>query len=389
LLQDLLRIGPAEATRRVAHAAAINGPATVSGPPLPPPLPATAKAVRAGSINAEHVETIRRVIGELSPEVAVVEREAAEHTLVEAAHTLGPVAIGKLGRAIQARVDQDGRRPSEAEPGRPGNELRWHSHHNGTLEFRGRLAAEGAALWTTALGPLAKPQPATAAGPDPRTRAERHGDALVDALRRLVTAGDLPTEGGERPNVLVTVSLDSLREQSEPALLGDRTRIDAGTARRLACDSAIIPAVLGSPSEPLDIGRKTRTVPTAIRRALVLRDRGCAFPGCPIPATWCDAHHHRHWANGGPTSLPNLVLLCSTHHSLIHHSDWQVNLASGVPEFIPPRYLDPHQQPAATPSTPHWPRSHCPHPPDPYRRWERGPSGLGSRPGNHARCREV
>ena len=125
--------------------------------------------------------------------------------------------------------------------------------------------------------------------------------------------------------------------------------IDASTARRLACDAAVIPAVLNGRSEPLDIGRRTRTVPTALRRALVLRDRGCAFPGCTVPASWCDAHHRQHWADGGATALPNLVLLCGVHHELIHNSDWQVQLPDGVPEFIPPPYIDPHQNPRRNP----------------------------------------
>jgi hypothetical protein len=133
------------------------------------------------------------------------------------------------------------------------------------------------------------------------------------------------------------------------ASLGNGLLIDAATARRLACDAAVIPAVLGGRSEPLDIGRKTRTVPPALRRALVLRDGGCAFPGCTVPAGWCDAHHRHHWAAGGPTALNNLVLLCGPHHDLIHHADWQVQLPDGIPEFIPPPYLDPDQTPRRNP----------------------------------------
>jgi hypothetical protein len=111
----------------------------------------------------------------------------------------------------------------------------------------------------------------------------------------------------------------------------------------------VIPAVLGSASEPLDIGRKTRTVPAAMRRALTLRDQGCAFPGCTIPAGWTDAHHLRHWANDGPTALHNLVLLCGPHHRLLHHSDWTVAIHHGQPQFTPPAFIDPTRQPRHNP----------------------------------------
>ncbi len=92
------------------------------------------------------------------------------------------------------------------------------------------------------------------------------------------------------------------------------------TVRRITCDGAIIPMVLGSDSEPLDVGRKTRTIPTAIRRALEQRDGGCVWDGCDAPPSWCDAHHLTHWTDGGDTSLGNLTLLCRPHHTATHKS---------------------------------------------------------------------
>jgi hypothetical protein len=105
----------------------------------------------------------------------------------------------------------------------------------------------------------------------------------------------------------------------------------------------IIAAVLGASSQPLDIGQATRTVPAGIRRALIARDRNCAFPGCSVAPAWCHAHHCWFWADGGPTALSNLVLLCPAHHGLIHHSDWDVQGGSpdGLPTFTPPGWLSP------------------------------------------------
>lgn len=90
------------------------------------------------------------------------------------------------------------------------------------------------------------------------------------------------------------------------------------TIRAIACDAAVIPAVLGHDRQILDYGRTQRLFPPALVRALWLRDEHCTFPGCDIPAAWCDAHHLHHWADGGPTNLDNAALLCSRHHTIVH-----------------------------------------------------------------------
>jgi Domain of unknown function (DUF222) len=181
LLQDLVRVSRAEAQRRVAHAEAVTAVRPLTGPPLLPPLPATAEAMQPGAIGAEHLEVIRRTMKELPSHVDPQGREVAERTLVDAARELDPVAVTRLGRSLLARLDQDGPPPDdEALPPRPAvNELRWTTRRNGDLELKGRLGAEGAALLTSVLSPLAKPRPAADGTPDPRTSAERQGDAHV------------------------------------------------------------------------------------------------------------------------------------------------------------------------------------------------------------------
>ena len=108
--------------------------------------------------------------------------------------------------------------------------------------------------------------------------------------------------------------------------------------RRLACDADIIPVALGTRGEVLDVGRAYRLVTPALWRALVCRDRHCAFPGCTKPPVMGHAHHIVHWADLGPTCLDNLVLLCGHHHRIVHHTPWQVriNAVDGRPEFLPP-----------------------------------------------------
>ncbi|MFJ6280270.1 HNH endonuclease signature motif containing protein [Arthrobacter subterraneus] len=103
--------------------------------------------------------------------------------------------------------------------------------------------------------------------------------------------------------------------------------------------------VLGGEGQILDLGRTRRLFPAYLRRALVARDKGCAFPDCTVPATWCEAHHIIPWATGGTTSLSDGVLVCSRHHHVLHESDWTVESIHGIPWFRPPKYLDPSRTP--------------------------------------------
>jgi hypothetical protein len=116
----------------------------------------------------------------------------------------------------------------------------------------------------------------------------------------------------------------------------DGAEIPASAVRRLCCDAEVIPAVLGSAGEVLDVGRTTRLVTPAIWKALVARDRHCRFPGCRRPPLMCHAHHARHWIDGGATSLDNLLLLCGHHHRLVHAGPWRVELdPTGKAAFLP------------------------------------------------------
>ena len=188
--------------------------------------------------------------------------------------------------------------------------------------------------------------------------ARRRADALVELLGHALDAGAAPIEGGERAHIAVTVDVDSLRKHAGAAggILDIGSLISAESTRRLACDGLILPVLLGSRGEPLDVGRATRSIPRAIRRALVARDHGCAFPGCDRPPAWCHGHHIWHWSNGGPTCLSNLVLLCPHHHRLIHHGGWDVtiNPVDALPEFRAPAWVDPDRTPQRQPRDPDW-----------------------------------
>ena len=157
-----------------------------------------------------------------------------------------------------------------------------------------------------------------------RQRADAFMGIIQDRLR------------GARPlrtpiEIIITVPHAGLHGSAEPsdlAMMADGEVIATSTARRLCCDAGVVVAHVDAHGVPLSVGRKTRTIPTAIMRALRLRDRTCRFPGC-MHSRYVDGHHIKHWANGGETALSNLMLLCSAHHTLLHEGGCRVEADGG------------------------------------------------------------
>lgn len=215
---------------------------------------------------------------------------------------------------------------------------------------------------TSPLGSGVSPGPWTAAPRDDRTATQRRADALVEVCRLALNTTELPRNGGDRPQVVVSIPYDVVRRELGAGTLDNGDRVTPESARRLACDCRLLPIVLDGKGQPLDVGRTRRLVGATLRQALVARDRGCTFPGCDRGPRWTDAHHVVSWAAGGPTALGNLALLCQTHHTDIHNADihnagihntgthgdrgWTMYMATdGFPSFIPPPHVDPQQVP--------------------------------------------
>ena len=156
------------------------------------------------------------------------------------------------------------------------------------------------------------------------SRTVRRADALAWMAERMFESGDAPALAPDRHEIVVHVEADVLADgRSGRCEIEHCTAIAAETARRLCCDAGIVPVVDGANGEPLSVGRRTRSIPSAVRRALASRDRGCRFPGCTATHR-LHGHHVRHWAEGGETSLDNLILLCPTHHRLVHEGGFDV-----------------------------------------------------------------
>ncbi|MBM2615458.1 DUF222 domain-containing protein [Actinoplanes sp. LDG1-06] len=276
--------------------------------------------------------------------------EQATATLIEMAGRLPAVQLRRVGERILDHVAPHLAERAE-EIALAQQEARAHRVRGFTLSapaagivrLSGSLGLEDAATVQAALHALCSPIPG-----DEQRPAQRRADALVEVCRLALRTGELPESAGEPAQVAVTVGFDPLTQALGAATTETGARLSAETARRLACDARILPAVLGGAGQVLDLGRSQRLATTSLRQALTLRDRGCAFPDCDRPPRWTDAHHVVSWTAGGPTSLDNLVLLCRQHHRLMHHptSGWQIHSAAdGRPVFIPPPAVDPTRRP--------------------------------------------
>ncbi len=180
---------------------------------------------------------------------------------------------------------------------------------------------------------------ATPATSTPGASAETPWPSRADGAVRLaesfLAGNPVSGTGGERFQVMVHLDQDVLgADGAWSATLEDGSSVSAGTLRRVACDCGLV--AVGQDGEALNIGRRARSIPPAIRRALMLRDRGCAFPGC-THTRFLHAHHIEHWLHGGETKLDNLVMLCTFHHHRVHEGGWTISVESdGAPSFNSP-----------------------------------------------------
>ena len=280
-------------------------------------LPDTSGALAAGDIGFHHAAVIAHSVTEVGTE-AVVRQEPI---LLDAASKLDPKFLSYVTRQIRHCEDPDGAL-ADANDNYERRYFHLSQTFGGLFMIDGRLDADGGATLRAALNALDEPWK----GDDTRSGSQRRADALVELARQRLDAGTLSEVGGQKPHLSVTASMSTLMK--EPGCGAGELEwsqpITADTVRRIACDCAMTRVLLGSNSEPIDVGRCTRTVPPALRRALVFRDRHCRFPGCDRPADWCDGHHLIHWVDGGETNLANTCLLCRRHHRFVHELGWQL-----------------------------------------------------------------
>jgi len=276
-------------------------------------MPATRAAFESGAVSSG---AVRALIAARDAEPEAFDR--AEAVLLNAARQHSVRDLGRVTAYWRQAVQREG-----AVDGEERLFARRYLHASamafGVVRIDGELDPEAGEALLTAIRAITDAEARLGSTDDDRTPRQRRADALGEVCRHFLDHGDRPTVGGERPHLTVTVGLETLQGGRAGVCEAEHVGpVSPGMARRLACEAAVIPAVLGSGSELLDLGRRSAVVSPALRRAVALRDKRCRFPGCDRPHAWCDAHHVIHWADGGATSLANLILLCRRHHRLIH-----------------------------------------------------------------------
>ncbi len=311
-----------------------------------PELPATAEALGSGAVTVDHGRVIVDGIAKLPPSVGPQERAEVDALLAEQARDLSPRQLRTLAAHLRYELDQDG---ALADEQYQFDQREFHliTAEDGTTVVRGQLDRETGAKFRAALEPLAAPRPQVAGMRDPRSAATRNADALETLLDTVLSQELVAEAGGGRPQLTITIDHEDLRRRlpEQPAPNGGTLEptgqpIAASNARRIACDAEVLPLILGGDSQPLDVGRTRRTAPGHLRSALLARDGRCAFPKCDDPPGVPEAHHIRHWADGGTTSLDNAVMLCAHYHRVVHRQGWEIELDGGHPAFTPPTPVD-------------------------------------------------
>ncbi|QCC78634.1 HNH endonuclease [Nocardioides daphniae] len=323
--------------------------------------PTLAAGVREGRVSIAQARVIAAAVEELPARVGLDVIEAAETKLVELAADHDPSDLAKLGRRILELVDPDrfeeeeARRLADAE--RRASErqrLRIRALGDGTTRITAVVPDATAARLGTYLHAFSNPRLADGAvrstvddadADKPTAFGQRitQPRKMAEAFTQLLETLDptrLPIHGGDATHVMVTLPFETLKQELGVATIDNTTpgdgfdTITAAQARRLACTAQIIPAVLGTDGEVLDVGRAARLFTKAQRRALALRDGTCRAEGCTIPGTWSEAHHLVPWSHGGATDLDNAALLCSRHHHRAHDAAYDLaTLANGDLRF--------------------------------------------------------
>jgi hypothetical protein len=302
-----LNLGAAREKVRVAHA--------LSG------VPKIAAAMARGSLSYSKVRALTRVA---TPET---EETLLMIALYGTAHHVESVARYFRQAEEAAELSREARQQAT-------RTVDYWFDHDGSLVLKARLPALGGAQLLKALEVALEAVPATevnvALAEEQRlTFQARRADALALVAESYLQGEAVNLSTADRHQVVLHVDAETLRDQAPGRChLEHGPALPVATLRRLTCDASLVRITENADGEPLDVGRKTRTIPPAIRRALQSRDSGCCFPGC-TSQRWLDAHHVEHWADGGATKLSNLVSLCRVHHRLVHEGDIRVEAVAG------------------------------------------------------------
>ncbi|WP_454164916.1 DUF222 domain-containing protein [Gordonia iterans] len=312
-------------------------------------VPQVARAMRDGALAAERGDAVVRGLAHVAARVDLSDEQ--RQTVIDSlmVHTVPKHVEDRARRwALELAPDEPSDEAVPVSENIELNEMTLVQGDDGRVLVTVDFDALAGEELSAALDPLCRPVPEPDGSPDARTVKRRRADALAQVVRTYLAGSDRPESGGVLPHVTLIVPAAVARERKAAAEEGSAEAgvgtvpefgftgpVSPRTARMVMCEASVCTALVDDAGVPLNVGREQRLFPPGIRKALVVRDRGCAFPGCGAPATWCDAHHVEHWEHGGETSLENGVLLCRRHHTLIHHGGWEVFIGhDGHPWFV-------------------------------------------------------
>ena len=371
-----LRISGADAARRVKGAKKTGVWHAADGGDMDEELPATAAAQRAGAIGPDHVGAVAKIMRKVPYGAGFDEITVAEKILADAACSVTPEDLMKLGAHLLAYLNPDGDVPDEKERkrrrglriGKQGTDL--------MTPISGLLDPETRALLEPVLAKLARPgmnnpddpeSPrgdvesesldrdalAKAAARDTRTAVQRNHDALKVALRQVLSSGVLGSHRGLPVTAILTMSVTQLEEETGVVSTASGGLVPIRDALRMAEKAHPVLAVFDHRGRPLHLGRAKRLASADQRLALIAASGGCTRPGCDAPATLTAVHHITEWRDGGLTDITNEDLACDACHALVHDGPggWETRVAAasaehpGRTEWIAPPHIDPEQKP--------------------------------------------
>jgi len=317
-------------------------------------FPKIEEAFRLGTLSYSKVRAMTRCATPENEEFLLM---IAQHGTAQHVETL----VRKHQYAQRLNAPQQDQAQYEA------REFKWYTDEDGMLVFKGRLTPEDGATFLKAMeawfdvvnrndneNQLKNVSAETSAGEEPETLqnvsaetsipefpepnfAQKRADALVLMAEHALNGleeGPKSLSNPEKFQIIVHLEPEQSTESYRCSLESGAVQfpLSSATARRLACDASLVPVLEDGEGNVLNIGRKTRTIPPALRRALKLRDQGCRFPGC-TQNRYVDAHHIHHWCDGGETSLDNLITLCRYHHRLLHQEGYEIKTVANN-EFV-------------------------------------------------------
>src|SRR3984885_9779166 len=356
-LANRLRISRAEASRRIHEAADLGQRRALTGEPCEPVLPATAAAQRNGDLGPGHVAVIRGFLHRLPDFVDLDTRATAEAQLARLAGEHRPDELARLADKLTDCLNPDGDFTDVDRARRRGLSI-GRQDIDGMSPIRGYLTPEARATLDAVFAKLAAPgmcnpddiEPCVAGTPsqaaiqgDTRSLGQRNHDALLAAARALLASGELGQHTGLPASIIVTTTLQELEAGAGKALTGGGTVLPMSDVIRLAGHAHHYLAIFDK-GKVLALYHTNPLASPAQRIVLHAKDRGCTFPGCPVPGYLCEAHHNDPYATNPVTDVNDMTLTCRPNHKLADQGWTTRKNARGDTEWIPPAHLD-HGQP--------------------------------------------